>query len=109
MADRAGVWGGAGGLGSAIVEVFAKRGEQGVAVARSGGDVSRVKDKYPGMVRGDTADLTSRLEVDELWGRIDAVGTPRWADFGRTGGGGPGGNQLPPLPVTARYAQLRIP
>ncbi|MEO6797903.1 MAG: SDR family oxidoreductase [Candidatus Dormibacter sp.] len=78
MADLAVICGATGGLGTAIVDVFAKRGDQVVAVARSRGDVSRLQDKYPGMVRGDTADLTSRLEVDELWGRIDAVGTPRW-------------------------------
>jgi NAD(P)-dependent dehydrogenase (short-subunit alcohol dehydrogenase family) len=34
--------------------------------------------QYPGVVTGDTADLTSRLEVDDLWERIDRVGVPRW-------------------------------
>jgi NAD(P)-dependent dehydrogenase (short-subunit alcohol dehydrogenase family) len=60
-----------------------------VAVARSRGEVSRLQDAYPGLVRGDTADLTSRLEVDELWGRIDAIGTPRWL-VNATGGYKPG-------------------
>ncbi|MDQ6709443.1 MAG: SDR family oxidoreductase [Candidatus Dormibacteraeota bacterium] len=78
MADLAVICGATGGLGTAIVDVFARRGDQVIAVARSRGEVSKLQDKYPGIVRGDTADLTSRLEVDELWGRIDAIGTPRW-------------------------------
>lgn len=78
MADLAVICGATGALGSAIVDVFAKRGDQVIAVARSRGEVSKLQDKYPGIVRGDTADLTVRLEVDELWGRIDAIGVPRW-------------------------------
>ncbi len=78
MADLAVICGATGGLGTAIVDVFARRGDQVIAVARSRGEVSKLQDKYPGTVRGDTADLTSRLEVDELWGRIDAIGQPRW-------------------------------
>jgi len=89
MADLAVVCGATGGLGTAIVDVFAKRGDQVIAVARSRGEVSRLQDTYPGLVRGDTADLTSRLEVDELWGRIDAIGTPRWL-VNATGGYKPG-------------------
>jgi len=89
MADLAVVCGATGGLGTAIVDVFAKRGDQVIAVARSRGEVSRLQDTYPGLVRGDTADLTSRLEVDELWGRIDAIGTPRWL-VNSTGGYKPG-------------------
>jgi NAD(P)-dependent dehydrogenase (short-subunit alcohol dehydrogenase family) len=78
MADLAVVCGATGALGSAIVEVFAGRGDQVIAVARSRGEVSKLQDRYPGIVRGDTADLTTRLEVDDLWARIDAIGTPRW-------------------------------
>ncbi|MDQ6882634.1 MAG: SDR family oxidoreductase [Candidatus Dormibacteraeota bacterium] len=78
MADLAVICGATGALGSAIVDVFARRGDQVIAVARSRGEVSKLQEKYPGVVRGDTADLTSRLEVDELWGRIDAIGSPRW-------------------------------
>ena len=89
MADLAVICGATGGLGTAIVDVFAKRGDHVIAVARSRGEVSRLQDKYPGIVRGDTADLTSRLEVDELWGRIDAIGTPRWL-INATGGYKPG-------------------
>jgi len=83
------ICGATGGLGSAIVDAFAQRGDQVIAVARSRGEVSRLQTAYPGLVRGDTADLTSRLEVDELWGRIDAIGTPRWL-VNATGGYKPG-------------------
>ena len=89
MADLAVVLGATGGLGTAVVEVFAKRGDRVVAVARSRSDVSRLESQYPlspspsggglgGGVSGDTADLTSRLEVDDLWERIDRIGVPRW-------------------------------
>jgi NAD(P)-dependent dehydrogenase (short-subunit alcohol dehydrogenase family) len=89
MSELAVICGATGGLGTAIVDVFAQRGDQVIAVARSRGEVSRLQTAYPGLVRGDTADLTSRLEVDELWGRIDAIGTPRWL-VNATGGYKPG-------------------
>src|SRR5439155_9453511 len=57
---------------------FATRGDRVIAVARSRSEVSQLASKYPGVVTGDTADLTSRLEVDDLWERIDRVGRPRW-------------------------------
>ena len=78
MADLAVIMGGTGGLGTAVVDAFATRGDRVIAVARSRAEVSQLASKYPGVVTGDTADLTSRLEVDELWERIDRVGIPRW-------------------------------
>lgn len=78
MAGLAVICGATGALGSAIVETFAARGDQVIAVARSRSEVSKLEGLFPGQVRGDTADLTSRLEVDDLWSRIDALGTPLW-------------------------------
>src|SRR5947209_2508089 len=85
MTDLAVIMGATGGLGSAIVDAFASRGARVVAVARSRAEVSQLAAKYPGVVTGDTADLTSRLAVDDLWERIDRVGTPRWV-VNATGG-----------------------
>jgi NAD(P)-dependent dehydrogenase (short-subunit alcohol dehydrogenase family) len=77
MPDLTVIMGATGGLGTAVVDAFAKRGDRVIAVARSRSDVSQLASTYPG-VTGDTADLTSRLEVDDLWERIDRVGVPRW-------------------------------
>jgi NAD(P)-dependent dehydrogenase (short-subunit alcohol dehydrogenase family) len=85
MPDLAVIMGATGGLGTAIVDAFASRGDRVVAVARSRAEVSQLASKYPGVVTGDTADLTSRLAVDDLWERIDRVGTPRWV-VNATGG-----------------------
>ena len=85
MTDLAVIMGATGGLGSAIVDAFASRGDRVIAVARSRAEVSQLASKYPGVVTGDTADLTSRLAVDDLWERIDRVGTPRWV-VNATGG-----------------------
>ena len=85
MPDLAVIMGATGGLGSAIVDAFATRGDRVVAVARSRAEVSQLASEYPGVVTGDTADLTSRLEVDDLWERIDRVGSPRWV-VNATGG-----------------------
>jgi len=85
MPDLAVIMGATGGLGSAIVDAFAKRGDRVIAVARSRAEVSQLASEYPGVVTGDTADLTSRLEVDDLWERIDRVGSPRWV-VNATGG-----------------------
>src|SRR2546423_12007207 len=85
MADLAVIMGATGGLGSAIVDAFANRGDRVIAVARSRAEVSQLASKYPGGVTGDTADLTSRLAVDDLWERIDRVGSPRWV-VNATGG-----------------------
>ena len=85
MSDLAVIMGATGGLGSAIVDAFAKRGDRVIAVARSRAEVSQLASEYPGVVTGDTADLTSRLEVDDLWERIDRVGSPRWV-VNATGG-----------------------
>ena len=89
MPDLAVIMGATGGLGPAVVDAFAKRGDRVIAVARSRSDVSQLASKYPGIVTGDTADLTSRLEVDDLWERIDGVGLPRWV-VNVTGGFRPG-------------------
>jgi NAD(P)-dependent dehydrogenase (short-subunit alcohol dehydrogenase family) len=83
------ICGATGGLGTAIVEVFARRGDRVVAVARSRAEVSQLAARYPispspsgegqgGGVSGDTADLTSRQAVDDLWERIDRIGRPTW-------------------------------
>jgi len=97
MADLAVILGATGSLGSAVVDVFAKRGDRIIAVARSRAAVSELAAKYPltpssaggggqgGGVIGDTADLTSRLAVDDLWERIDRIGVPRWV-VNATGG-----------------------
>jgi NAD(P)-dependent dehydrogenase (short-subunit alcohol dehydrogenase family) len=96
MPELAVIMGATGALGTAIVHAFASRGDRVIAVARSRADVSQLASKYPtspstpgggqgGGVTGDTADLTSRLEVDELWERIDRVGIPRWV-VNATGG-----------------------
>jgi NAD(P)-dependent dehydrogenase (short-subunit alcohol dehydrogenase family) len=88
--DLAVIMGATGGLGPAVVDAFATRGDRVIAVARSRSDVSQLASKYSsaspasgggqggGIVIGDTADLTARLEVDDLWERIDRVGVPRW-------------------------------
>jgi len=89
MSDIAVIMGATGALGTAIVDAFAKRSDRVIAVARSRAEVSQLASKYPGLVTGDTADLTSRLEVDELWERIDRVGVPRWI-VNATGGYRPG-------------------
>ena len=89
MTDLGVIMGATGGLGPAVVDAFAKRGDRVIAVARSRSDVSQLASKYPGIVIGDTADLTSRLEVDDLWERIDGIGVPRWV-VNVTGGFRPG-------------------
>ena len=89
MADLTVIFGATGGLGTAVVDAFAKRGDRIIAVARNRAAVSELATKYPlspspsgggqgGGVTGDTADMTSRQDVDELWERIDRVGVPRW-------------------------------
>ncbi|HVH65286.1 MAG TPA: SDR family oxidoreductase [Candidatus Acidoferrum sp.] len=78
MTDIAVVCGATGGLGTAVVDAFVKRGDHVIAVARSRREVSQLESKYPDNVRGDTADLTDRISVDDLWERIDRVGVPRW-------------------------------
>lgn len=85
MADLTVILGATGGLGTAVVDAFAKRGDRIIAVARSRSAVSELAAKYPGTVTGDTADLTSRQDVDDLWERIDRVGVPRWV-VNTTGG-----------------------
>ena len=85
MSDLTVVFGATGGLGTAVVDAFAKRGDRIIAVARSRSGVSELAGKYPDIVTGDTADMTSRQDVDDLWERIDRVGVPRWV-VNTTGG-----------------------
>ncbi|TMD47025.1 MAG: SDR family oxidoreductase [Chloroflexi bacterium] len=96
MADLTIIMGATGGLGTAVVDAFAKRGDRIIAVARSRSGVSELAAKYPlspsasgggqgGGVTGETADMTSRQDVDDLWERIDRVGVPRWV-VNTTGG-----------------------
>jgi len=89
MADLTVILGATGALGTAVVDGFAKRGDRIIAVARSRAAVSELAAKYPssqgGGVTGDTADLTSRQDVDDLWERIDRMGVPRWV-VNATGG-----------------------
>jgi NAD(P)-dependent dehydrogenase (short-subunit alcohol dehydrogenase family) len=96
MANLAVICGATGGLGTAIVDAFARRGDRVVAVARSRAEVLQLAARYPvspspspggqgGGVTGDTADLTSRLAVDDLWERIDRIGIPHWV-VNATGG-----------------------
>ena len=79
------ILGATGGLGTAVVDAFATRGDRIIAVARSIAGVSELAAKFPGRVTGDTANLTSRQDVDDLWERIDRVGVPRWV-VNATGG-----------------------
>jgi NAD(P)-dependent dehydrogenase (short-subunit alcohol dehydrogenase family) len=79
------ICGATGGLGPAIVDAFARRGDRVIAVARSRANVSKLASQYPDIVTGDTADLTARLAVDDLWDRIDRIGVPRWV-VNATGG-----------------------
>ena len=96
MSDLTVIFGATGGLGTAVVDAFAKRGDRIIAVARSRSGVSELAAKYPlspspsgggqgGGVTGETADMTSRQDVDDLWERIDRVGVPRWV-VNTTGG-----------------------
>src|SRR5207245_2125437 len=96
MADLTIIMGATGGLGTSVVDAFAKRGDRIIAVARSRSGVSELAAKYPlspspsgggqgGGVTGETADMTSRQDVDDLWERIDRVGVPRWV-VNTTGG-----------------------
>jgi NAD(P)-dependent dehydrogenase (short-subunit alcohol dehydrogenase family) len=96
VADLTVIFGATGGLGTAVVDAFAKRGDRIIAVARNRAAVSELAAKYPlspspsgggqgGGVTGDTADMTSRQDVDDLWERIDRVGIPRWV-VNTTGG-----------------------
>ena len=94
MSDLAVIFGATGGLGTSVVDAFAKRGDRVIAVARSRSGVSELAAKYPlspsgggqgGGVTGDTADMTSRQDVDDLWERIARIGVPRWV-VNTTGG-----------------------
>jgi NAD(P)-dependent dehydrogenase (short-subunit alcohol dehydrogenase family) len=85
VSDLTVILGATGGLGTAVVDAFATRGDRIIAVARSIAGVSALAAKYPGRVTGDTANLTARQDVDDLWERIDRVGVPRWV-VNTTGG-----------------------
>src|SRR5579864_1973385 len=76
--DLAVICGATGGLGPALVDAFARRGDRVIAVARSRPAVTALEARYPGLVTGDTGDLTQRQAVDDVWERIDRIGVPRW-------------------------------
>src|SRR3989442_13411207 len=82
------ILGATGGWGTAVVDAFAKRGDRIIAAARSRSGGSELAAKYPlspsasgggqgGGVTGETADMTSRQDVDDLCERSDRVGVPR--------------------------------
>lgn len=72
MTDVALVCGAGGALGRALVDAFAARGDEVVAVDRHGG---RGREG----VRHEAVDLTSPEAVDALWDRLAADGVaPRW-------------------------------
>ena len=73
MTDLAVILGATGGLGTAVVDAFATRGDRIIAVARSIAGVSELAAKYPGRVTGDTANLTSRQDVSLIRARIGMV------------------------------------
>jgi NAD(P)-dependent dehydrogenase (short-subunit alcohol dehydrogenase family) len=98
VTDIAVICGATGALGSAIVDAFVHRGDHVIAVARSRAEVTALQSQYPapsgdrhggGFVTGDTANLTERQSVDDLWERIDRIGVPRWV-VNATGGFRPG-------------------
>lgn len=72
------VCGASGGLGPAVVAGFVKRGDQVVAVARSGDGLARLQG-LGDQVQTEQADLSRFDDVEALWSRIDARGQPpRW-------------------------------
>jgi len=73
MADIALICGASGALGGALVEVFLARGDDVVAVSRTGGS------GVDGHVRREQVDLTDPDAVEALWDRLAAeAATPRW-------------------------------
>lgn len=68
------VCGATGGLGPAVVATLRSRGDQVIAVARSGDDLAKLQGVTP-----QVADLTHPEEVDALWARLEQTGAiPRW-------------------------------
>lgn len=96
------VCGATGGLGPAVVSGLATRGDDVIAVARSGEEVRSLVASYSGTVRGEVADLSRPDEVESLWKRIDDAGrAPRWL-VNVTGGYRPG-SVLETSPETYTY------
>ena len=96
------VCGATGGLGPAVVSGLATRGDEVIAVARSGEEVRSLVASYSGTVRGEVADLSRPDEVESLWKRIDDAGrAPRWL-VNVTGGYRPG-SVLETSPETYTY------
>ena len=73
------VCGATGALGSALVSLFAGRGERVIAVAPRKDELEDLAGGHPGAVRPEIADLTVPASVDALWTRLDSDGeVPRW-------------------------------
>jgi NAD(P)-dependent dehydrogenase (short-subunit alcohol dehydrogenase family) len=108
VADTAVVCGATGGLGPAVVEAFVARGDRVIAVARSSDELGRLEASFSscaagraGSVAGEVADMTRNESVEELWGRIDRTGTPRW--LVNVTGGFRGGNLVDSEPEDFNY------
>jgi short-subunit dehydrogenase len=73
---------GAGGdIGRALVDAFAVRGDSIIAVVKDEASAAALESfsaKYPGKVRVEHADLSSKDEVARLAGRLTAQAPIRW-------------------------------
>jgi NAD(P)-dependent dehydrogenase (short-subunit alcohol dehydrogenase family) len=78
VAELTVVSGASGGLGSAVATLFAQRGDRVIAVASPREQRAQLGRAVPG-VSWEQADLTSREQTQQLWGRIDELGDRvRW-------------------------------
>lgn len=78
------VCGATGGLGPAVVDAFATRGDTVVAVSHSKADLAALSGIQS--VIGEVADLTEPQEVEGLWKRIDDRGIDVRSLVNLTGG-----------------------
>lgn len=96
--DLAIVAGATGGLGPAVVDHFAARGDRVVAVARSAGDVGDLEHEYGHQVRGEALDLTDPGAVEAFWTGLGE--TPKW--LANLAGGYAGGSVEEAEPASVR-------
>lgn len=94
------VCGATGGLGPAVVEAFASKGDTVIAVSRSEEDLAMFGKEES--VINEIADLTQADEVDGLWKRIDHQGIEVRALVNLTGGWR-GGDLISTTPDDYRY------